>query len=301
MPAAAPHLNSLLPDQPAPVDEKQRALTDEFLWPLQAEIFDLLVDIRRCLDPALSRKFPSTMGKPYPLGRCLEITNAVRHELLGRLSNPSIRAEAALRLFLDRGGILRPIWGALRGLYFQNATQFGGLYVDVSNDTVNIEKPKIEIRPIDDCDFVPIRDIQHFRDIAVQYWGIEIYANTVVPSLAPLFPMIGVHPSGKAGLLVANDYMIALARQGQFRDAEQWLAGAPIPPDPVFHQIGRAIKDQIQTNENNNTEKSVYMCIKYRRELIYLNNDFINSMINEYLSTNRIMQHMHYNPRQTGE
>lgn len=48
----------LLPDEPVPVDAKQRELTERYLLPFQAEIFDLLMEIRLSLDPALSAKFP---------------------------------------------------------------------------------------------------------------------------------------------------------------------------------------------------------------------------------------------------
>ncbi|KPF85192.1 hypothetical protein IP70_13495 [alpha proteobacterium AAP38] len=273
----------LLPDEPAPVDAKQRELTERYLLPFKAEIFDLLLDIRLSLDPALSAKFPQYMGKPYPLGRCLEITNAVRHELLARLSTPRIRTEAALRVFLESGGILRSIWGALRGKYFQNATQIGSLYVDVSNDTVDINKSKIEICLIEECDFVPIKNIRHFIEIATQYWNIDIYVNSVVPSLAPLLPMIGVHKSGKVDLLIANDYMLGLSMREQFRDAEQWLAEGPLPPEEFFRALNSVSFYNIKYKENSINE-SILICKIYRKEKKYLDENWKVECIRNYIA-----------------
>ena len=56
--------------------------------------------------------------------------------------------ERAIREFIGKGGAFRSVWGVLREQYFQNAIQLGGLYVDVSNDTVVVTKPKVEILPI---------------------------------------------------------------------------------------------------------------------------------------------------------
>ncbi|AUN33895.1 hypothetical protein [Niveispirillum cyanobacteriorum] len=278
----------LLPDEPAPVDDKQRELTERYLLPFKAEIFDLLMDIRLSLDPALSAKFPQCMGKPYPLGRCLEITNAVRHELLVRLATPRIRAEAALRVFLESGGILRSIWGALRGKYFQNATQIGGLYVDVSNDTVDVNKPKIEICLMEECDLVPIRNIRHFIEIATQYWSIDIYVNSVVPSLAPLLPMIGVHKSGKVDLIVANDYMFALSMREQFRDAERWLAEGPLPTENIMKKMRVFIPAEL-ISKSDKPDESIYYCVESRKKKKYLNDLWINKIIEEYIKIYRLL------------
>lgn len=277
-------LRPLLPDEPAPVDDRQRELTARHLLPFQAEIFDLLMDIRLGLDPTLSRMFPQCAGKPYPLGRCLEITNAVRHELLLRLSKPQIPAEAALRVFLESGGILRPIWGALRGTYFQNATQIGGLYVDVSNDTVDVKKPKVEICSVAACDLLPIKNIRHFMDVAIKYWNIDIYVNSVIPILAPLFPMIGVQKSGKFNLLIANDYMISLSMREQFHDAERWLMEGPLPPDDVTQKIRQHLPGYLIPETK---EESIRACRESRYGEKYLDNDWRNSCVNELLLLNR--------------
>jgi hypothetical protein len=278
----------LLPDELAPVDDRQRELTERYLLPLQTEIFDLLLSIRSNLDPVLSRKFPQCAGKPYPLGRCLEITNAVRRELLIRLSKPHVRAEAALRMFLESGGVVRPIWGALRGMYFQNATQIGGLYIDVSNDTVNVNKPKIEICSVDVCDLIPIQNIMHFIEVAKKYWEIDVYVNSCVPTLSPLFPIIGVPKVGNPSLLIANDYMIALSMREQFHDAERWLMQGPLPPDGIVHKIRQHLPKYLLPDGNIFTvDKSVEICQMRRNEKRYIDYNWRNSCIHEYIMINK--------------
>jgi hypothetical protein len=133
-----------------------------------------------------------------------------------------------LRGFFAAGGLLRLVWGALRGQYFQNAMQLGSLYVDVANDTVFNDKPPVEILPFKHCGLVAIRDFLHFAEIARHYWGGELFPNHVFPQLAPYFPWIAVVPGTGIQLEAGNNYMIALTRQDGFRSAQRVLEqGAP--------------------------------------------------------------------------
>ncbi len=190
--------------------------------------------IRAEIDPTLSSIHNKDPKKPYPLGLCREITDAVRDALFLRLRRPRSRVDRALVAFLQEGGIIRPIWGALRGRYFQNATQIGTLYVDVSNDTVAVIKPKVEILPIERSGMEAVRDIAHYRQIVGLYWNVELYANLVAPTLAPILPMVSVDKNGRAQLQAVGDYMIALAMRDQFRNAEEWLTDGPAPPPHII-------------------------------------------------------------------
>ncbi|WP_246148744.1 hypothetical protein [Skermanella pratensis] len=106
--------------------------------------------------------------------------------------------------------------------------------MDVSNDTVVVTKPKVEILPIAESGLVPVRDIEHFRATAQSYWGAAIYANHLVPSLAPLLPMISASPGRlKPGMQSACDYMIALMCRDGFRQAEDWLRDGPSPSPEI--------------------------------------------------------------------
>lgn len=253
-----------LPLQIAPVDEKQRRLTATYILPIMEELFELLVSIRNELDPMLSGKFQGG-DKPYPLGRCLEITDAVRDALVLRMKRPRRRAERALVEFIAQGGVVRPIWGALRERYFQNATQIGTLYVDVSNDTVAVIKPRIEILPIERSGLKAIHDISHFRKIAQIYWNSEIYANLVAPTLAPILPMISLNQYGHAKFQNAGSYMVALAMRGQFRDAEQWLATGPAPPPIVVEAFNSRLPPDLRIPKGQDPRKAAIVACRAAR------------------------------------
>lgn len=220
----------LLPQQPAPVTRDQARLTAKLLTPAIPDLMALFQELRRGTDAELPGRLPPIPGKAYPLARCQEITVDVLARLKPRLAAPQAKGDRALRAFLMAGGLVRPIWGALRETYFQNAVQMGALYVDVANDTVNPAKPQIEILPMDACGLVPIRDAAHFAKIAAIYWGAEVYANHLVPSLAPILPLVSRMPGQRPRLQSASDYMIDLFRGDRFAGAEAWLADGPPPP-----------------------------------------------------------------------
>ncbi|WP_089286064.1 MULTISPECIES: hypothetical protein [unclassified Azospirillum] len=223
----------ILPQQPISASPEQVALTRQHLLPAQDAIYDYLLGLRAELDPVLSQRFPMRFGKPYPLGCCLEISNRVVGELNKRIHNPTHAGLAAIRAFVTAGGKVRSIWGVLRESYFQNAMQFGDLYIDVSNDTVTPTKPKVEILPMAQSGLVAIRDIDHFIRTADNYWQMKIYANHALPGLAPFMPMIGIYKTGEPCLQSASDYMIALMLLDRFQMAEHWLRNGPPAPAPV--------------------------------------------------------------------
>lgn len=206
------------------------ALTRRFLTPAAAEIEQALLALRIQTDQVLGNNAPSRYGKPYPLGYCWEISNDVAGRLRKRIARPVTPGERALSAFLKNGGRGRHLWGALRGKYFQNAFQFGQLYIDVANDTVDIRKPKIEILPMEDAGFALIQDAAHFARISQAYWGVRIYANHALPSLAPAFPMIGVDSWGRARLQSSSQYMFELFCGDGFMRSEQWLDQGEAPP-----------------------------------------------------------------------
>ena len=70
--------------------------------------------VRLQLDPALERLQPVKLGKPYPLGQCLEIAQAVEKRLR-TVEEAALPAEAvqglrAFKAFLRAGGSLRQVW-----------------------------------------------------------------------------------------------------------------------------------------------------------------------------------------------
>lgn len=223
---------TLLPREPAPVDPCQAALTARFLWPAEAALMDLFTALRAETDRELGPRLPPLGDKPYPLGRCREIAMDVFARLGRRLVAPDHPGLAALAGFLGAGGVGRVVWGALRDEYFQNAMQFGAAYVDVANDTVDPAKPPVEIREMSAARLYAVDGPGHFARIARSYWQAEIFANHVLPSLAPLFPLFTSMAGGGPKLQAESDYMIAWCRRDRGNRTATWLAdAAPLPPN----------------------------------------------------------------------
>ena len=222
------------------------ALTRRFLTPAAAALEVLLLEIRAETDLALGQGAPSHYGKPYPLGYCWEITHDVMARLRRRMSRPASPAERSLAAFLRHGGRGRHIWGALRGRYFQNAFQFGDLYIDVANDTVDINKPKIEILGMSESGFSLIESAEDFAKIAASYWGVRLYANHALPTLAPVFPMVGICAKGGVRLYSNSHYMVRLFCDGGFAESELWLGQGPAPPPAAVEALRAQASDGLQ-------------------------------------------------------
>ncbi|CAH1746824.1 conserved protein of unknown function [Thauera humireducens] len=240
-------LRPLLPNEPClHLAAAERTLTERYLLPVLSELEVFFLAVRRQLDPELERLQPVKLGKPYPLGQCLEIAQAVEKRLR-TVAEAALPAEAAqglraFKAFLRAGGSLRQVWGDLRGQYFQNAFQLGSLYVDVSNDTVVPTKPKVEVLPFAVANFIPIRSFTQFRQIATSYWQDEIYPNHVLPELAPHCPLIHVSNNGSIRLHDATQYMLAMTRSDAFRPGEAVLREAPMP-QAMFERVRNALQD----------------------------------------------------------
>ena len=237
----------LLPNEPRIYQPQiQAGLTRHYLLPFLEELHACLLAVRVQLDPQLARLQPRKLGKPYPLGQCLEIAQAVEQGLRvaseATLSHAAAIGLRALRAFQQAGGAFRQVWGDLRGQYFQNAFQLGTLYVDVANDTVTPTKPKVEIMPFDEAGFVPIRDFDHFCQIAVSYWGGKVFPNHVLPQLAPHCPLIYLADDGGIRFYDVSKYMLALTCSQGFAPSVDVLKKKPMPAE-VFEQVCKALPD----------------------------------------------------------
>lgn len=273
-----------MPQEPAPVTREQAALTARFLLPAQDAIFDYLMALRIELDPVLEAQSPPIRGKVYPLGRCMEITSAVQRELTLRLQKPTVKAERAIHAFIKAGGIVRPIWGVLRGVYFQNATQFGSLYIDVSNDTVTVTKPKVEILPMAQCNLESVRDLAHFTATARLYWQAEVFANHVAPTLAPILPMMVQYQDGSSSFQSASDYMIAMMMRDGFAAAEEWLSAAPSPPAPMMDAYARGLPEDLRVAAGIDfRQAAIDACRTARAQRCHQNQPWRDARVLDYL------------------
>ncbi|WP_133065461.1 hypothetical protein [Niveispirillum lacus] len=185
--------------------------------------------------------------------------------LVQRLARPTAPAERAMAAFVRSGGIIRPIWGALRGQFFQNATQMGALYVDVANDTVTVTKPKVEILPLARADIVNIADLTHFAEIAGKYWNAQIVANHVAPALAPLLPMLAIFGEQEARLVSVCDYMISLMMRDRFHMAERWVAEMPAPPPALLAHYRTRLPPCLRVTEDQDGRAAAILACRSSR------------------------------------
>ncbi|NQE60829.1 hypothetical protein [Caulobacter sp. RHG1] len=236
----------LTPPDDLSTDATQAALTERFLLPALAEIEAALLELRVDTDQALAGKVPTYKGKPYPYGCCHEITLDVMGRVAAFAAQRRSPGQLALNDFFRRGGRGKLIWGVLRDSYFQNAMHLGGLYVDVSNDTVDVTKPKVEILPMDRSGLVLIQDAVHFARVAERYWDARAYANTLLPSLAPLFPVVLVDSRGQITIQSNAGYMKRLLGTDSFVRSQQWLRTAPRLPDTLAAAFRSACPPDLQ-------------------------------------------------------
>lgn len=246
-------------------DRLQAALTRRFLLPALPALQAFFLALRAEADLALAGELGERYGRPYPYGCCLEITDEVLRRLNVSDNWPDLPGARAVKAFVKRGGEGKMVWGVLRDSYFQNALQLGSLYVDVSNDTVDVRKPKIEIMPMRDAGFEALRDGAHFARIAEAYWKVRVYTNTALPSLAPAFPIIAVDGDGSAGLMAKMSCVVSLFAADGFQAAEQWLREGPPPPLAVVKALRAACSEEVLAADPEvGVEASVRACERLR-------------------------------------
>lgn len=241
-------LRTTLPLQPLDqADPLQAELTETHLLPVLGHLMAFFLAVRAKVDGPLQAAQPVSNGKIYPLGQCLEITQAAERLLLApdklRLSGEAALGLAAFRAFRSAGGKIRQVWGDLRGTFFQNAFQIGTLYVDVSNDTVTLTKPKVEILPFAAANFRAIEDFRHFAQIARRYWKHSVFPNHVLPELAPFCPLIHVSTGGVVMFRDPTRYMVGLACKDQFSASEDVLSDQAIRAD-LFEHLGSLLRSR---------------------------------------------------------
>lgn len=205
-PSHAPLLDRLLARGPRdfervmPVDAKQEELTERHIVPalpaLEAEFLAIREEIDREVRRQLEANPKSAIkGDPsrYPKGYCLPITIRSFERFVARgLGTARSEAFDAVWRFHEAGGLVGRVWGVLREQYFQNAMQFGSLYFDVANDTVDVRKPKIEHMPLAISGFRNVESIADFAAIAERYWKCTLYPNLYFPRMMPVAPLVRI-------------------------------------------------------------------------------------------------------------
>ncbi|MER2492259.1 hypothetical protein [Catenovulum sediminis] len=262
--------------------------TDYFNQTQVDEIVAYLASTRIKADLELVPKYPYFSGKPFPLGRCLEIRDAVYQLMIEDIkSNKPYEGLSLLINYMKTGSSLNKIWGGLRNSYFQNALQIGDYYLDVSNDTVNPNKPRVEVLPMAESGFTEITNFETFVDIGQHYWQVQMFKNTVCPSIAPFMPILCVEKNGQSWLAV-NDYTIAFSRESQFDKAKKILQQLPEPPKTVQQKWQVIIKQSSNQHLHNNTSPENY-CTQYKKAGLHKDENFRNEIVRAFMSLKKVV------------
>ncbi|WP_016957661.1 hypothetical protein [Catenovulum agarivorans] len=252
------------------------------------EIVAYLALTRIKADLELVPKYQYFSGKPFPLGRCLEIRDAVYQLMIEDIkSNKPYEGLSLLINYMKTGFSLNKIWGGLRNSYFQNAMQIGDYYLDVSNDTVNPNKPRVEVLPMVESGFADITDFETFVDIGQRYWQVQMYKNSVCSSLAPFMPILCVEKNGQSWLAV-NDYTIAFSRESKFEKAQNILQKLPEPPKAVQQKWQAVVEQSTNQNIQNKTSPESY-CTQYKRAALHQDENFRNEIVKAFMTLQKIV------------
>ena len=287
-----------LPNEPRLSNvEQQTQLTTDYLESFAKEVEQLFIRLRRELDSSLRQSKPEKLGKPYPLGQCLEISQAMWHALKqvdqSALTQKEAQGYQAFVRFIQAGGELKQVWGDLRGQYFQNAFLLGSWYLDVANDTVDVNKCPVEIMPFEQSELVPIKDFFHFSEVARQYWQAIVLPNVLVPSLAQYFPIIVLQPNTGPQLHGLFDYMIALTQRQQFMPSEAALQHMTFPDE--WFSVLRPHSDFGQNLPKALSEcraESIKTCRMAREQAQYLDHNARNQAVKQALQVNKAWQRL---------
>jgi hypothetical protein len=177
------------------VNEHHRILTEKWIVPHTQKIIKDLNYVRTIVDQRIQKleiskglKFNSS----FPIGRCHEITVEMYKEILGTSGmNSDFQGLKMIKNFIREGGFLNCFWGIDSNNYFQNAIQAGSSIINVAGDTVDLKSPQVEIYT--DLESSPIKNIatiEEAAEIMEKYWGYQVYPNTLLPNIAPYFPLI---------------------------------------------------------------------------------------------------------------
>lgn len=175
-----------------PYDAKQKALTDEHIFPNIDELLAISHSFRNQLDEVIlnttndhpwKSNFKNTIN--YPIGFCREFTIIFKSYLTD--NQPKF-----LRDFVNRGGVFKVVWGMIKDSYFQTQLQIGGIFLDVANDTVNIEQSKVHYDLFHNTTFKNIKNYKDYIKIKENYHQ-SLIKRLEVPYLNRFFPLIDVN------------------------------------------------------------------------------------------------------------
>lgn len=138
------------------------------------------------------QKTQSNIIKLHPLGGCLHISRIIYKYIINYdFKQPEPQFDF-LKEFYSARGVFKPISGQVKNQYFQNAWQIGNFYVDVANDTVVLEKPKVEIHSFlsADCPFKEITDLATYVSVKEKYHQCQVFKQDVIAEIQKKYPLV---------------------------------------------------------------------------------------------------------------
>lgn len=204
----------------------QQWLTDTLLRPAMPEIIATLTRLRGETDAWAAGAATPRAG--YPVGFCAVIRDRVFE---GLVRDPGIRR------LTDAGLGLRKVFVILKGQFFQNAIQFGNLYIDVANDTVDPDKPWLEWSEVTSVPFENIGNLSSLARVASSYHRCRVFPNLLFPLVSPVAPLLAVGEGGWCSLLHFQDGGFLKDLADGFPQLRAWLTGPArdLPPLPASH------------------------------------------------------------------
>ena len=210
----------------------QESLTTSLLRPILPEIVDTLGRLRLRTDAWIAQ---SAAPPSYPIGFCAVIRDRVFDGLLG---DPRVQS------LIAAGLVLKKVFVILKDRYFQNAMQFGNLYIDVANDTVDPAKPWLEWMDVRKVPYENVGELPTLIRVAESYHRCRAFPNVFFPLLAPVVPLLLIAEDGQLGLLHFQDGGFLKDLAHGLPHLRSWLAGParllPPLPEPYTAQLQRA-------------------------------------------------------------
>ena len=210
----------------------QESLTTSLLRPILPGIVDTLGRLRLRTDAWIAQ---SAAPPSYPIGFCAVIRDRVFDGLLG---DPRVQS------LIAAGLVLKKVFVILKDRYFQNAMQFGNLYIDVANDTVDPAKPWLEWMDVREVPYENVGELPTLIRVAESYHRCRAFPNVFFPLLAPVVPLLLIAEDGRLGLLHFQDGGFLKDLAHGLPHLRSWLAGParPLPPlpEPYTAQLQRA-------------------------------------------------------------
>lgn len=169
--------------------EPNLQLIEDIAWEFRAQLDDIVLGKETTnkswtsVHNTYNLHSAENLIRSYPIGGCYPISQAF-------LEYIETSADFTfLSKYLKEGGIIKIVWGNVRNECFQTAVQIGNYIFDVANDTVDINKPKINITKVGEGSFKNFTSIEEFILIKEKYHNTVVYVNDVVPEIAQFLPL----------------------------------------------------------------------------------------------------------------